>query len=157
MKPNRMLACMYNKSAPLDDPHAPAPWPLDPRNPRDKDVLEELEYYRRRELYDRYARLEELERYYYDRYQPPIPPRRDPYYDRYYDRYAAMDRYYMDRYRLPEYERERYPHDRFERGPSHPLPPYERPRDDPYDRRDLFERREPIDRYGASRRPGDFR
>jgi len=125
---------VYAQFACTEDPRAPKPWPGDAR---ERDYLE-LEYLRRRELYDRYARLEELERYYYDRYQPPVP-RRDPYYDRFADRYAQpspLDRF--ERYRHADFERERF----LDRYPPAPAS-YDRPRDDPFDRRD------PYDRYGA--------
>lgn len=124
---------MFTLNLLTEDPRAPKPWPGDPR---ERDYLE-LEYLRRRELYDRYARLEELERYYYERYQPPVP-RRDPYYDR-FDRYAQpppVDRF--ERYRHADFERERF-YDRYAPPPGG----YDRPRDDPFDRRD------PFDRYGA--------
>ena len=134
-------------SASVEDPRAPAPWPLDPRNPRDRERLDEM--HRREELYARYARIQELERYYYDRYQPPAP-RRDPYYDRFMDRYPPPpppDRF-MDRHRYDSFERERF----YDRPPPPTHPIYERPRDDPFDRREPFERRNPIrdpmDRYG---------
>ena len=83
---------------------------------------DEVDYVRRRDIYSRYSRLEELERYLYDRdrYDRFGPPRsRDPYYDSYYDRppppshmdydrprYSEMDR---ERDRYPPRERERYP------------------------------------------------
>ncbi len=136
-----------------------------------------MEDLRRREIMDRYARIEELERFYYDRYPPPVVPRRDPYYDRYLDRYPPPppppDRY-LDRHRLAELERERL----YDRLPPIGLPgdptspvgpyPYERPRDDPYDRRERerdrepfekldrrepYDRRQPFERYGLPRRP----
>lgn len=148
----------------------PKPWPLDERNPRDRAIMDEWDYLRERdmrerELRDRYARLEDLERLYHrgggggDHLPPPPPPppRRDPYYhergsrSRQYPPAAghmdAMDRYERMRYAELEHARGRY-QERF--YPSPPPPPahpaaygYERPRDDPYDRRGPRE----FDRY----------
>ena len=112
---------------------------------RERELLDELDYLRRKE-YDRFSRLDELDRYYYhDRYSdyPMRPPPRDPYYDYPFERSLpppAMDRY--ERLRMEELERararDRYP-------PPHRPPFYDRPRDDPYEERRLF--RDPYDHY----------
>ena len=122
-------------------------------------------YEREAAMYDRSARLEEMERVYYDRY-PSYG--RDPYYDRYYER----------GYRDPYVERYRHYSEvdhrgRYYGGPASTPPPhhergyyeggwerssYDRPRDDPYDRRDEAFRehslrdREPFERFDSSRR-----
>lgn len=155
----------------LENPNAPKPW-----NDRNDRRLNEMDL-RRREaavyereyaMYERSARLEELERMYYDRYPPPMAYGRDPYYDRYYDRPVRDP--YMERYRhYSDMDRGRY----YDRPPMGLSPPhgssyerayyegrssYDRPRDDPYDRRDESFRehqlrdREPFERFDSSRR-----
>lgn len=109
-----------------------------PRPPPDGD------YFRYHDMMERFARLEELERFYYDRYTlpslPPPMPSRDPYYERGYGRHFPPPDRYADRYRFSEFERgERY--DRY--GSS----AYDRPRDELYERRDMDRwEREPV--YG---------
>ena len=121
--------------------------------------------------YERSARMDELERIYYDRYTQPMHVR-DPYYDRYYERPSPSVRDpYADRYRpYQDAERGRY-YDRQPVGMSPSSSSYERayyegrdrsydrPRDDPYDRRDKdifrdhsLRDREPFERFDSSRR-----
>ena len=160
----------------LENPNAPKPW----TDRDDRGYTSEMEL-RRREAaiydreyamyaYERSTRLEELERMYFDRY-PPQMPMRDPYYDRYYDRTPPLRDPYMERYRtLPDMERGRY-YDRPQVGMSHSSSferayyesrersSNDRPRDDPYDRRDKdvfrdhsLRDREPFERFDSSRR-----
>ena len=128
--------------------------------------MDDLDYLQQRDYYH-YARLEELERMYYDRY-PPLP-QRDPYYDRYYDRPLLPRDPYLERYRSSEVDRGRY-FDRYPRGgpggaydPYYERPLYDRPsreyarpRDDPYERRnwggESLRDREPFERFESSRR-----
>lgn len=107
---------------------------------RERELLDELDYLRRRE-YDRFSRLEELDRLYY----PMRPPFRDPYYDYPFERSQpppSMDRY--ERLRMEELERARA-RDRY---PPHPPRSglYDRPRDDPFEERRHFHR-DPYDHY----------
>ena len=117
---------------------------------RERAMLEELEYLRRRQMQERYSRLEELERfYYYDRlggsggggggaYEGYPSRRHDPYYDRGYDNCydripPAREYERYDRYRSADLDRERMR----ERYPSSGMSSmYDRPREDfDYDRR----------------------
>ena len=156
----------------LENPNAPKPWTSERGGGGgdERHKVEDMEFMRRREFYDRYARLEELERMYYDRYPPsmPPPPARDIYHDRYLDRPLPPPRDpYFERYRHAEMERSRFHHERppmggsvgnsFERAyyESRGERSYDRPRDDPYDRRepkDAFRDREPFERFESSRR-----
>jgi RNA recognition motif-containing protein len=111
---------------------------------RERELLEELEYLRRR------AQLDELDQYYYrDRFPdyPTRPPFRDPHFDPPFERSLPppppMDRY--ERMHMEELEmsraRERYP------SPPPPRPGlYDRPRDDPFDDRRPFHR-DPFDHF----------
>jgi RNA recognition motif-containing protein len=155
-----------------ENPKAPKPWT--DRDDQMYDVelrrREAAIYEREYAMYERSARLEELERMYYDRYPPSMHHVRDPYYERYYDRALSSRDPYMERYRhYPEVERGRY-YDRsavglsasssFERAYyDRERSSYDRPRDDPYDRRekDAFRDhslrdREPFERFDSSRR-----
>ena len=113
---------------------------------RERELLEELDYLRRRE-YDRFSRLDELDRFYYhDRFPdyPMRPPPRDPYYDYPFERSfppPPMDRY--ERLRMEELERARA-RDRYPPPPRSAL--YDRPRDDPFDERRHFHR-DPYDHF----------
>ena len=113
---------------------------------RERELLEELDYLRRRE-YDRFSRLEELDRYYHHERAseyPMRPPVRDPYYDYPFERPfpPPVDRY--ERFRMDELERahsrDRYP------PPHRRSASYDRPRDDPFEDRRHFHR-DPYDHY----------
>ena len=129
------IHCLHSDLS--EDPKSEPPLPRD--TPRRRDRLGEfdLDYYRRRDIESRFSRLEELERRLmmdrYDRYAPPPPPRRDPYFDSYYDRPLPPPPSYLESYDRPRYgeyerERERFPARERERFP--PDPYYERRRDD---------------------------
>lgn len=114
---------------------------------RERELLEELDYLRRRE-YDRFSHLEELDRlYYHDRFldYPMRPSIRDPYYDYPFERYLPPPT--MDRYERPRMEELERAHAR-DRYPPHPPRSglYDRPRDDPFEERRHFHR-DPYDHY----------
>ena len=153
----------------IEDPSAPKPWSDrgSRRHMGEMDLRrrEAAIYEREYAMYERSARLDELERMYYDR---SMAYGRDPYYERYYDRGPPRDPY-MERYRYySEYDRGRY-YDRPSSPPHHASYDwgyyegrersyYDRPRDDPYDRREEAYRehslrdREPFERFESSRR-----
>ena len=166
LSPLSMFMCTFS----LENPNAPKPWGGE-RDDRHYEMdlrrREAAAYMYEREMYEQSARLE-LERMYYDRY-PPYS--RDPYYDRYYDR-AYRDPYVDDHYRAyPDRgrynERSAY-HGSYDRGyygsrdgyyDSRDRSSYDRPRDDPYERRDKdpyrdhqLHDREPFERFDSSRR-----
>lgn len=111
---------------------------------RERELLEELEYLRRRN------RQDELDHFYYhDHFSdyPMRPPIRDPYFEPPFERSLPpppMDRY--ERMRMEELERDRA-RERYLPPPPPSRPGlYDRPRDDPFDDRRPFHR-DPFDHY----------
>ena len=111
---------------------------------RERELLEELEYLRRRN------RQDELDHFYYhDHFSdyPMRPPIRDPYFEPPFERSLPpppMDRY--ERMRMEELERDRA-RERYIPPPPPSRPGlYDRPRDDPFDDRRPFHR-DPFDHY----------